>query len=213
YVRGSLSPKQIRENITNVNSPFRTKIVEYLELSHQGHFMNGPLNDVLQNNHVLSTTPNFKNPLIQTSSQLSINQINIDSAESAYSTCTLCNASDTWWKHFNDTVDFILGQVQIHHCRSNKGCLDNKWKKCRARFPRNIFLTTVISEDGHIDMKHLESNLNMITAVITYCMRCNTDVTSLKSGTAIGATIHYVSEYVVKPSLKTYVIFDAIRSV
>ncbi|KAF9013696.1 hypothetical protein BDZ89DRAFT_963123, partial [Hymenopellis radicata] len=53
----------------------------------------------------------------------------------------------------------------------------------------------------------------MITAVITYCLRCNIDVTSLKSGTAIGATIHYVSEYIVKPSLKTYVIFDAIRSV
>ncbi|KIY61051.1 hypothetical protein CYLTODRAFT_480803 [Cylindrobasidium torrendii FP15055 ss-10] len=44
-------------------------------------------------------------------------------------------------------------------------------------------------------------------------MRCNTDIASLRSGTAVKAIIIYISEYIVKPSLKTYVIFEAIRSV
>ncbi|KIY62694.1 hypothetical protein CYLTODRAFT_361083, partial [Cylindrobasidium torrendii FP15055 ss-10] len=44
-------------------------------------------------------------------------------------------------------------------------------------------------------------------------MRCNTDVASLRSGTAVKAIIIYISEYIVKPSLKTYVIFEAVRSV
>ncbi|KAF8988956.1 hypothetical protein BDZ89DRAFT_931403, partial [Hymenopellis radicata] len=202
YVRGSYSPKQIREKILDVNSPFRTKIIQYLESSHQAQFMKGSLNDVLQNNHSLTLSPGFKNPLIVLPTcpppTCSKDHVNLNK---------LCNASEAWWEHFNSTVDFILGQLQIHECRNNK------WKKCKARFPRKIFAFTTVGDDGHIDMKQLESNLNMITAVLTYCMRCNTDVTSLKSGTAIAATIHYVSEYVVKPSLKTYVIFDAIRSV
>ena len=42
---------------------------------------------------------------------------------------------------------------------------------------------------------------------------CNTDITSLLSGTAIKAIVAYVSDYVTKPGLKTYTVFDTIRSV
>ena len=41
----------------------------------------------------------------------------------------------------------------------------------------------------------------------------NTDVTSLLSGTVIKAVVTYVSDYIVKPSLKTYLIFEAVKSV
>ena len=46
-----------------------------------------------------------------------------------------------------------------------------------------------------------------------YIFRCNTDVTSLSSGTAIKAVVLYVSDYITKTSLKTHTIFDAIKSV
>jgi hypothetical protein len=49
--------------------------------------------------------------------------------------------------------------------------------------------------------------LNTITPCITYVFRCNTDVTSLLSGTSLKAVILYVSNYIVKPSLKTHQIF------
>ena len=49
--------------------------------------------------------------------------------------------------------------------------------------------------------------LNMISPCITYLFRCNTDVTSLLSGTSIKAVISYVTDYVAKPTLKTYQIF------
>jgi hypothetical protein len=48
---------------------------------------------------------------------------------------------------------------------------------------------------------------------VTYLLRCNSDVTSLLSGTAIKAIVAYISDYVTKPGLKTYTIFDTIRSV
>ena len=53
----------------------------------------------------------------------------------------------------------------------------------------------------------MESMLNTITSCITYLFRCNTDVSSLLSGTAIKAVISYISDYIAKPSSKMYQIF------
>ncbi|PBK59622.1 hypothetical protein ARMSODRAFT_899013, partial [Armillaria solidipes] len=44
-------------------------------------------------------------------------------------------------------------------------------------------------------------------------MRCNTDVTSLSSGTAIKAVVLYISNYITKSSLKTHVVFEVIRDI
>jgi hypothetical protein len=48
---------------------------------------------------------------------------------------------------------------------------------------------------------------------VTFLLRCNSDITSLLSGTAIKAIVTYILDYVTKPGLKTYTIFDTIRSV
>ena len=62
-------------------------------------------------------------------------------------------------------------------------------------------------------MKEIEPWLNTFTPLVTYLFRCNTDVTSLSSGTAIKAVVIYVSDYITKTTLKTNTIFDSIRSV
>jgi hypothetical protein len=66
---------------------------------------------------------------------------------------------------------------------------------------------------GALIIKKGEAWLNTFTPTITYVLRCNTDTTSLLSGTAIKAIVAYVSDYVTKPGLKTYSIFDTIRRV
>ena len=62
-------------------------------------------------------------------------------------------------------------------------------------------------------MKKIEPWLNTFTPLVTYLFCCNTDVTSLLSGTAIKAVVLYVSDYITKTTLKTHTIFDSIRSV
>jgi hypothetical protein len=52
-----------------------------------------------------------------------------------------------------------------------------------------------------------------VTAGVTYLINSNTEVTSLLSGTAIKAVVAYVSDYISKPSLKTYPIFEAVKIV
>jgi hypothetical protein len=67
-------------------------------------------------------------------------------------------------------------------------------------------------ETGRIDVQKRDSWLNTFTYLVTYLFRCNTDITSLRSGTAIKGVLLYVSNYVTKPSLKTHVIFETVRS-
>ncbi|TFK59757.1 hypothetical protein BDN72DRAFT_780333, partial [Pluteus cervinus] len=65
---------------------------------------------------------------------------------------------------------------------------------------------------GTIFLKKLEPWINTFTPVLSYLFCCNTDVTSLRSGTALKAVTLYVSNYITKSALKTHVIFDTIRN-
>jgi hypothetical protein len=66
---------------------------------------------------------------------------------------------------------------------------------------------------GALNLKKGEPWMNTITPELTYLLRGNSDVTSLLSGTAIKAVVAYVTDYITKMSLKTYSIFDVIRSI
>ncbi|PBK66198.1 hypothetical protein ARMSODRAFT_890875, partial [Armillaria solidipes] len=54
---------------------------------------------------------------------------------------------------------------------------------------------------------------NMFMAALTYFVWCNTDVTNLSLYTTIKAVVLYISNYITKTTLKTYVIFDVIRDI
>ncbi|SRR5258708_27118001 len=137
------------------------------------------------------------------------------------------NLDDSCWnKHFEEDVDELILKSNVHNCekyttksgkkqkdKESYGCRNNKWGKCKARFPRPLFKeTTVNPESEAINMKKTKPWINNITPVVTYLFRCNTDITCLLSGTAIKAVVMYVSDYITKTSLKTYTIFDSIRS-
>jgi hypothetical protein len=138
--------------------------------------------------------------------------------------CKQCSELDAWWNFYNNVTDELLARSNTHTCRTQKdvsdsnqskggannqpkGCLD-KNGICRARFPRDTYPETVIDEDGHIDFKKMEENMNTFSTVLTYLCRCNTDVTSLLSGTTVKAVVSYVTDYITKPSLKSYQIFS-----
>ncbi|RPD67664.1 hypothetical protein L226DRAFT_474572, partial [Lentinus tigrinus ALCF2SS1-7] len=88
----------------------------------------------------------------------------------------------------------------------NRGCTDPITKTCKARFPRDTFKETAVDpESGALIMKKGEAWLNTFTPAVSYLLRCNHDVTSLMSGTAIKSVIAYVADYITKTPLKTHV--------
>src|SRR5271170_5679943 len=83
-----------------------------------------------------------------------------------------------------------------------------------STFSRDIIPETMVEPStGVLRIKKGEAWMNTFTPVLTYLMRCNSDVTSLLSGTAIKAIVAYVSDYITKAGLKTYSIFDTVRSI
>jgi hypothetical protein len=222
WIRGTLSPDEMRRRILDPTSAFRRQLVEYLESVHAGEFLSAEKEDVEAYTMHASASENYCDPtetLPETPPP--------PCRRSNCGSCNLCIDLASWWARFRLVVNTLLLKSNVHKCSSNrnkdgtqhkgrafKGCLDNIWGRCKARFPRALFqLTEIDPATGSINMKKTEAWLNTFTYVVTYLFRCNTDVTSLRSGTAIKSVLLYVSNYVTKLPLKTHVVFDTIRSI
>ncbi|EMD31982.1 hypothetical protein CERSUDRAFT_36327, partial [Gelatoporia subvermispora B] len=55
--------------------------------------------------------------------------------------------------------------------------------------------------------------INTFSNILTYLLRCNTDITSLLSGLAAKAVIIYISDYITKGTFKMYSIFESVHMV
>ncbi|KAF8231181.1 hypothetical protein L208DRAFT_1071632, partial [Tricholoma matsutake] len=221
WIKGTVSPEDMRERITDSNPDFRKSLIEYLESTHTGDFVAGSREAAEANVDIASTQPGYHDPT-ETMPEPPPCACPTQKCKG----CKQCRALVSWWSRFRATVDDILLRSNIHKCTTNKnkdgslnklhpfvGCLDNIWGKCKARFPRPLFAKTEVdNETGHINMKKGEPWINTITYVVTYLFRCNIDITSLRSGTAIKGVLLYVTNYVTKPTLKTHVIVETVKS-
>ena len=223
WLRGCLSPQEMRNRIMDHNSSWQKKIVAWLESCHIGEFLGGTHEEVLDKVAQQTKSDDYVDPTLTMPEM----PPPICKQKHKLESCSKCDDLKSWWVHFRDTVDDLLCKSNIHNCDRNKnkdgtqnkkatyvGCKDNKWGKCKARFPRPTYeQTQVDTETGALNMKKGEPWMNTVTPVLTYLFRHNTDVTSLCSGTAIKAVVLYVSDYITKSSLKTHVVFDAIKAV
>ena len=219
WIKGALSPQEIRDKIMDPTSDFQQKMVEYLESVHMGEFLTGSKNEVELNIKAnKSQNKEYQDPtqtMPEPPPPLCEDQCNI---------CHDCEALESWWDRFKYTVDDLIFKSNVHTCRTSSssekadkkdrpGCI-NKHGNCKARYPRQLFAQTEVDpKTGALNMKKGESWINTFTASFTYMFRCNTDVTSLQSGTAVKAIVAYISDYVTKPGLKTYSIFESIKNV
>ena len=211
WIRGVLTPQVIRKRILDSNSEFMKKMVEYLEGVHAGEFLTETMAEVEANiNTMEKSDRDYKDPT-QT-----LPEAPPHLCDTPGDHCNKCQRLDGWWSRFRQTVDDLVFRSNIHKCSraGNRPSCINKHGNCKARFPRETFNQTEVDQNsGALNVKKGEEWINFFTPLVTYILRCNTDVTSLLSGTAIKAVVAYVSDYVTKPGLKTYTIFETIRSV
>ena len=225
WITGSLNPQNMREKILKNDSTWQKNIIDWLENCHTGDFLTGSYADVNESIIKEREKEGYIDPTqslpIPPPKKCSKVHNEIESSE-----CRECQATVEWSASYNMIVDDLLLRSNVHSCnrgtnkdgsrrkdKASGGCMNNKWGKCKARFPRPTFLKTFIDELGSITLKKTEAWLNTITPLVTYLFRCNTDVTSLSSGTAIKGVVLYVSDYITKSTLKTHTIFDSIKSV
>ncbi|KAJ6512501.1 hypothetical protein C8R45DRAFT_781921, partial [Mycena sanguinolenta] len=214
WILNALSPQDIRDRLMSPDSVFQKKIIAYLESAHQGDFVNGTLEDVKARrgkSFVLNPTPEEEDRESTTEYKVPLFTLpevppplceRVHHKDETQGPCQRCEDWTNWVAKYEHEVDDIWLRTNLH----NKGV-------CKARFPRDIFETTTVDLDGHINLKKNEAYLNTMSKVVTYFSRGNTDVTSLLSGTSVKAVVSYVSDYVSKQGLKTYQAFASVYDV
>ena len=210
WLKCALSPQEIRDRIMDPESDFQKSIVEYLESVHKGEFFDGKLEDVAERIEEYQKNPEYIPPT-KTMPEAPPPRC---PERNACEVCDNCKALTSWWSYFKTTVDDLVKRSNRHNdcSKSVRPCLRNG--KCKARFPRDIVESTMVDPaTGALKMKKGEAWINTFSPLITYLFRCNTDTTSLLSGTAIKATVAYITDYVTKPGLNTYSMFDTIRQI
>ncbi len=221
WMTNGLSPRKMREHIMDKSSTFQNRLVQWLESCHMGGFVGSTFAQVAEDVNAATENVDYKNPV------LSLPRKPPPACVKERVDCTKCKVSESWWEYFRRTVNDLLFRSNIHCCerltnkdgtRSKKqmykSCKDNRYNKCKARFPREVRESTLVDpETGSILMKHEYEWMNTISPILTFILGCNTDVTCLLSGTAVKAVLIYVSDYITKSALKTYAMFECIRAV
>ena len=178
----------MRHRILDPSSEFRELLVEYLEGTHAGDFVSASLKDVEADVKEALTSEDYKDP-----TELLPEAPPPSCLKNGCNACDRCTNMVSWWLRFHRVVNTLLFRLNLHKCSSTrnrdgsqnkghafKGCLDNVYGICKARFPRAVYEQTKVNpETGSILLKKLEQWLNTFSHVVTYLLRCNTDVTSL----------------------------------
>ncbi|KAJ7697467.1 hypothetical protein B0H17DRAFT_928461 [Mycena rosella] len=215
WVDNALSPQEIRDRIMKPSSRFRKRLIAYLEDCHRAEYFNGSKAAVVAKRKVpvLEPDEDSDNEIDLTSAYRPPTQTfarpppKACAAAPCPSNCAACKKDKAWWDDYELAVDDILVRSNVKDFKIRRD------SECRAWFPRDVFQTSSMADGGHIDVHHIEHDLNTTNPILTNLCRCNSDVTSLLSGTAVKAVILYVSDYVSKLSLKSYQMFASVYDV
>jgi hypothetical protein len=150
WLKGCLSPQEIRDRIMDPNSDFQQSFVQYLESVHIGEFITGTMDEVKAKVNQKSEQEHYSDPT-QTLPEAPPPMCTIMHDVNNENNCNDCKQINSWWDRFANTVDhLILLRSNVHNCGRNRSnsekvqrkdrpsCM-NKHGKCKARFPRPLF--------------------------------------------------------------------------
>ena len=206
WIENAMSPQEICDKLLREDSAFQKSLIDYLENTHIGEFQTGSFSEVSSHVEELQNKDGYVNPTETLPSPPP------SKCEANCEKCSDCNANKLWWESFPAMVDDIILKSNVHKC--SQLCLANKHNSCKARFPRDVVKESIVDANtGSLTLKKLEEWINYYAPILSYLIKCNSDVTSLLSSTAIKAIVAYVTEYITKVPLKTHAMFDTIRNV
>ncbi|KDQ50649.1 hypothetical protein JAAARDRAFT_106286, partial [Jaapia argillacea MUCL 33604] len=224
WITNTLTPQEIRDKLMSRDNDFEKAMIDYLENSHMGVFLDATMNEVAHKvksknynmKHELNSNEmdTEKEPDVPSEAYLFPIKPPVECKKRQCMGCSQCTKTNNWMAAFKNTVNHLVYHLNRHICQIG-WCKEVKSDAtCKARFPREVHETSSVDkETGHINMKKLEPYINFFSPVVTFLLRCNSDVTCLLSRTAVKAVIAYVTDYITKSSLKTHVMFDVVKNI
>ncbi|EJD38106.1 hypothetical protein AURDEDRAFT_72509, partial [Auricularia subglabra TFB-10046 SS5] len=189
WLCNALSPEEIKQRLLDPASTFQKRMLSYIDSCHQGHLIDSSKNSALLRLERRVEESGYVSPM--------------------NSLPTRCEDVNDWSVKFKDIVNDLLCRTNMHRC--DYRCFQRS-EQCKSRFPRRLVSETHVDQTGYIHVRHDERRMNTVNPVLSYLLRCNTDVTCLLSGTAIKAVVAYATDYITKVGLKTPSMFLLIRT-
>lgn len=210
WIANAFSPQQVRDTIlTDID--FRARLLCWLESCHRGDFHTG-------------TDQQIHDRLLPSAVSYAADEgefLDIEDYLLARDPVTClprpppatddAAAVAEWHAEMLTTADNIVYLSNRHDPEHRKGCMRGKPRQCRARFPRELFPETQVDDTGAIRFRKHERWINSFNPVVSFLLRCNSDVTCLLSGTQVRAVIAYVTDYITKSNLNTRTVFQTVR--
>ncbi|KZT56592.1 hypothetical protein CALCODRAFT_435510, partial [Calocera cornea HHB12733] len=136
--------------------------------------------------------------------------------------CTLPGPSisdmdaDAFWPAFHAHVKELVEECNWHEhrltcfSRLKKGALKGD-ATCRMGIDGTTRAeTTVDPQSGSIQLRRLHPRINEYNDVIMFLLKCNMDIQFIGSGEGAKGAIHYITDYITKPSLPTHIGLNAL---
>ncbi len=217
WIENSLSPQEIRDRVL-ADVDFRERLTAWLESCHQGQYSLSTdyeigkriaerrrddaraSGDVFGGMEREAVEGSFRDPCTTLPGRLDGGDVEV--------------TDEAWYHEICEESDEIVYLSNRHDPHHRKGCLRGDLPYCKARFPRELREETSVDlATGAISFKKQDAWINTYNVVLSYVLRCNTDVTCLLSGTQVKAVVAYVTDYITKSPLKTYSVFEAVKAV
>ena len=154
WIKGYLNPQELKDKIMNNDEAWQRRLYEYLESCHSGEFLTGSYAEVSKRLEEEKAKEGYVDPT-QTLPDPPPNKCRQDHQGTEASRCNRCKDAMNWEEKYKITVDDLLHRSNVHNCsrgtnkdgtrnknKSSGSCMNNKWKTCKARFPRPMFLKT-----------------------------------------------------------------------
>lgn len=213
WLISALTPQQIRDRLLDADNSFQKSLIEYLESLHQGSYISRDPIEIQANleasensdgSHTSNSIFTLPTALLPKCAKHS------DNNREAH--CIACVKLENWTSDSERPVHQIICQTSCHSY--HEGCTGARYPKCKSQFPREVISESKVDpKTGHLTMKHGEPYINTFNPLITYLLRCNSDITSLSSGTAVKAVIAYTTDYISKNPLRTHTMLEVIKEV
>ena len=152
WIKGYLNPQELRDKIMNSDEAWQNRLYKYLESCHSGEFITGSHAEVSERLEEEKAKDGYIDPT-QTLPDPPPNKCRQNHNDTEALRCKGCKDMTNWEEKYKMTVDDLLHRSNVHNCsrginkdgvrkkKSPGSCMDNKWNKCKARFPRPTFLT------------------------------------------------------------------------
>ena len=197
WLKGHASPQKLRD-LMNESEAFKLRQFSWIESVVKCEFPSAPTDTSIQierSRRILHTEMANPHPGTLLSNRIPCRGLDLE----------------TYWADYEEDLNQLLYEYNWHDHQATcwkylKRGQEKSDKNCRMGLDGTTRETTCLDPStSGILLRRRHPKIAPYTDIVTFLMRCNTDIKFVGSGEAAKAFLYYVTDYITKPSLPVHV--------